>query len=131
MSCRISSQTDCQGLSRFDYKRFEQGVAWRLICHFGYKTKLIRHEESGPEYDPVTECKEYDVMAVEPWNISQEFRNDSFIQVGDRHGLISTELEHPRHNDTIVLTGEEFVIQELQPLAPAGRVVMYEFIARR
>lgn len=106
-------------------------TATRLIDKYGKGAQIVRQEASGPLHAPVLtpvehECKVADI------GYSLTNRNDTHIQVGDKVGLMSTDVAvAPVLSDTLRIDGADFRFIDLQPLNPGGLVVLYEYVARR
>lgn len=111
------------------YVRME-ATATRLIGRRGKPAKLWRVETSGPAHNPVETDQDHDIKLVET-GYSLTNRSETLVQVGDKLGLISTAGEAPRMTDKIEIDGTKYNFVDLQPLNPGGRVLLYEFQARK
>ena len=112
------------------YARLE-ATAQRLIGKWGKPATIVREERSGPPHAPVVVPVSHPVKLVET-GYSITNRNDTLIQTGDKVGLINTEADvTPELSDAMEIGGLEYHIVDLQPLNPGGRVLLFEFVARR
>lgn len=110
-----------------------QGVAERLIRENGKTAQLVSvGPPSGPPWDPQPGVEiEQNVFLVETM-YSMFHRDDSFIQVGDKTGIISTESgvvpELSVHD--IQIGGTRYKLVDVQPLIPGPVTMLYKFTAR-
>lgn len=111
------------------YGRLEV-TARRLIDSYGKGASLVRTTTGWPPHNPTTTEATHDCRLVET-GYSLTNRNATLIQVGDKVGIISTDLDVvPRLADKLVIDGIRHNLIDLQPLNPGGTVLLYEFVAR-
>lgn len=111
------------------YTRLE-ATARRLIDKYGKAEAIVRISTSGPAHNPTTSETVHDCRLVEI-GYSLTNRNETLIRVGDKLGLISTDLAVvPELPDKITIGGTRYNLVDLQPLNPGGTTLFYEFVAR-
>ena len=116
------------------YARLE-ATARRLIFQFGRPGKLRRQGiPSGPPHNPqpIT-IAEPDCVFVET-GYSFTTRSETLVQAGDKLGLISTDISGgfvPALGDALLIGAEVWSFVDIEPLAPGGITLLYEFHARR
>lgn len=110
-----------------------QGVAERLIRENGKTAQLISTGPStGQPWDPQPGVEiEEDILIVETM-YSMFHRSESFIQVGDKTGIISTEtgITPSLTDHDIRIDGVRYQLVDVQPLIPGPVTMLYKFTAR-
>ena len=118
-------------MNGFEYARL-QATAHRLIAKFGQTGTVTRLVNSGTSYDPIQTPVEYPcqlvVLEYEDSKIDGTLikRSDKMIYVS-MAGLASG-LEQ---SDKIAVGTDEYSIESLTPLNPAGTVLYWEVQGRR
>jgi len=109
-----------------------RATAIRLIADKGQAATIVRTTTSGPAHDPTTTETKHTCKLVET-GYSLTNRSDTLVQAGDRVGLISPDLAITldRLSDKLEIGGARYQFIDLQPLAPGGTVLLYEFVARK
>lgn len=115
----------------FDYSEV-RAVAEELIAEFGAAGVIRRSTTSGPDYDPVITDADYGCQLV-TLEYSDKDVDGTLIRNTDKLIYVSTAgltitLEK---SDKIIAAGEEYAIENLKPLSPAGIVVFWEVQGRR
>lgn len=112
------------------YTRLE-ATARRLIDKYGKLAKVVRDEVSGPPHAPVLTPVEHDCKVADiGYSITN--RNTTHILVGDKVGLMSTEVAvEPRLTDILRIDGADYRFVDLQPLNPGGLTLLFEYVVRR
>lgn len=118
-------------MATFDYAR-SRATAEKLIAKFGTTGAIRRQVKSGPSYDPVITDVDYACQLV-TLEYSDKDVDGTLIRNTDKLIYVSTAgltitLEK---SDKIIAAGEEYAIENLKPLSPAGIVVYYEAQGRR
>lgn len=120
-------------MTAFDYTR-PRATAARLLERFG-QTGVIRRltQGAGEPHNPGPA-----VPADHPCtfvvDIYKTFERDgTLIKAGDKKVLVKAEglAIAPTTSDKIIIAGEVHTIVSVEPLSPAGTVVMYTVQARR
>lgn len=109
-------------------------TARRLIKDKGQAAALLRTgTPTGPAHDPQPGADVRTTCYVVETGYSLTDRDTTLVEQGDKLGLISTELDGfvPAKTDRIEIGGLQYHFLDLQPLAPGGTVLLYEFHARR
>lgn len=118
-------------MATFDYAR-SRATAERLIAKFGTTGAIRRSTTSGSDYDPVVTDTEHACQLVTLEYADKDvdgtlIRNtDKLIYVSTAGLTITLE-----KSDKIIAAGEEYAIENLKPLSPAGIVVFWEVQGRR
>lgn len=118
-------------MAAFDYDKIRV-TAERLIAKFGQKGSLRRIVNSGPDYDPVRTSEDFACLFVD-LDHSQANVAETLIQQGNRMVYLSTEglSITPTLSDKLLIGDAEHAIVDIQPLSPAGRVVLWQLQVRR
>jgi len=110
----------------FDYVR-TRTTASRLIARFGTTGAIRRSVASGDEWNPtLTETDYACTLCVTDYTMFE--RGNSLIGATDRKVMISTaglDIE-PTNADQVVIAGQPYEIKRIDPLKPAGVVVMWQ-----
>lgn len=112
-------------MATFDYA---QSIldANELIAEFGATVTLRRSTNTGPAWDPqVSNVDHSAVMAVVAY--SDNAIDGTNIRATDRQGLMSVGslIIEPTIADKVIVDGKEMEIVNVDPLDPAGTVVMW------
>jgi len=118
-------------MAQFDYAR-ARSTAERLIARFGQSGAIQRIVNSGPSYDPVQTTTDYACTLVD-LDVDERNIDGTLIQRGDRMVYLSTAGLSivPVLSDKVLIGGVLHAIVSVQPLQPAGTVVMWQIIARK
>lgn len=96
----------------------------------GKPATLVRITTGWPAHNPTTTTTTHPCTLLET-GYSLTNRNETLILVGDKVGIISTDLDVvPQLADKLEIGGSRFNLVDLQPLNPGGTVLLYEFVAR-
>ena len=125
-------------MSAFDYTR-TRATAERLIARFGQAGIIRRMVKSGPEWDPTIEPTDYPCTLVEA-EFSIGMVNGSTVLSSDKRMYVSTQglAIEPTITDQVVIGTDVLTIVPatsggfgVQPLKPAGTVVLYDIHCRK
>ena len=111
----------------FDYAK-AAATAERLIANFGQETNITRPGLTvGNEWNPQPSqaATDYPVRAVD-LGIKNRLIAGSLTQEAVRMALLTGA--EPKMGDKITLGGLASEIREVNPLSPAGTVVLYEVV---
>lgn len=130
-------------MAKFDYGR-PAATANRLIGRFGQIGAIRRTVVTPPAnpWEEGTETTVYHAVTLAVLPVDEKRIDGTLILTGDRQVLIALDglAIVPAVGDVImfngafsagVYAGEEWTIQKLDTLAPAGLTVMYDAVARR
>lgn len=114
------------------YTRLE-ATARRLIDKYGKAAQVEREgAPTGPPHNPqpgaptTHDCKIADI------GYSLTNRNETLILVGDKVGIMSTDIDVvPALTDKLLIDGEVYNFLDVAPLNPGGVTLIYEYHARR
>lgn len=119
-------------LTVFDYAA-SKADADELIAEFGMTASLQRAATAGPKYNPT-------IGSPTPYSVTVvviEFRQSEVdgtrVLQGDKKVFIakgSLSID-PLPGDKLVISGATYVIVRVEPLAPAGTVVMWTVQVRK
>lgn len=118
-------------MAGFNYAEV-RAVAEELIAEFGTTGSVRRSTTTGPSYNPVVTNTDYACQLV-TLEYSDKDVDGTLIRKTDKLIYVSTAgmtitLEK---SDKIIAAGEEYAIENLKPLSPAGIVVFWEVQGRR
>ncbi|SOC45758.1 hypothetical protein SAMN05892877_117147 [Rhizobium subbaraonis] len=118
-------------MAPFDYAR-ARSTAERLIAKFGQVGAIRRMTASGPSYDPTLTPVDYPCTLVD-LDIDERTIDGTLIMRGDRMVYLSTAGLGivPELSDKVMIGDVEHAVVSVQPLQPAGTVVMWQIIARK
>lgn len=127
-----------------DFYAEMQGVASELLTEFGQVGAIPRTVVTPPAnpWEEGTETTVYHAATLAVLPMDEKRIDGTLILTGDRQVLIALDglAIVPAVGDMImfngafsagVYAGEEWTIQKLDTLAPAGLTVMYDAVARR
>jgi nucleoside-diphosphate-sugar epimerase len=117
----------------FDYAN-SRATAERLLARFGQVGAIERVTPGGgPAHNPGPSTTTSYPATLVALDYSDRERDGTLIQTGDRKVLISTAglSITPTSADRIVIQGSRFEIVNLNPLDPAGTVVMWQVQVRQ
>lgn len=105
-------------------------TAQRLLATYGKAGAILRETRSGPAHAPTVTTAQYPCTFVETrYRLTN--RDAALIQVGDKVGVISTDLSIvPALADKIEIESRVYKFVDLMPLNPGGTTLLYSFIAR-
>lgn len=115
-------------MTAFDYTR-PKATADRMIERFGMTAAIRRQTLGGPSYDPSVTVTDHTCTLV-VLDIDLSKVDGTLIELADKMAYVSTaglSIE-PTTADKIVVSGKEYAIKNVKPLAPAGVTVYWEII---
>jgi hypothetical protein len=115
------------------YNEIEFGVAQPLIKEFGFAAWVIRAGvPTGPAHNPQPGAPTRHACMIVETGYSLTNRTETLVLVGDKLGLISTDLDVvPTKDDDIEIAGIVYHFLDVKIIAPGGQTVLYKYHARR
>lgn len=115
------------------YDEIEFEVAQPLIKEFGFAATLVRDgAPTGPPHNPQPGAPTRHTCIILETGYSLTNRNETLVLVGDKMGLISTEMDIvPTKDDDIEIAGIAYHFLDVKPVGPGGQNVLYKYHARR
>lgn len=107
------------------------GNAASLIKKYGKPAKIVRATAGGDAWAPTTTATELDVAVVESDFMAVKRALGTFVEVGDKVGLIAAADVVPTMADKIKIDDVQYSFVSVEPLKPGATTLLYQFVARK